>query len=97
MMAEAKVSQAMKKKEIIEEYNRLLDEFKREAAARKEAESRLSELEKSKDAEALDAGLKATVDSALEGTSRLRTLIGTTLNDLGDKLTQQAERLERYL
>ncbi len=95
MMAEAKVSQTMKKKEIIEEYDRLLDEFKREAAARKEAESRLSELEKRKDEEALDAGLETTVVSALEGTSRLRTLIGTTLNDLGDKLTQQAEKLEQ--
>ncbi|MEA3239232.1 MAG: hypothetical protein U9Q94_05575 [Candidatus Bipolaricaulota bacterium] len=95
MAAEAKVSQTMKKKEIIEEYNRLLDEFKQEVAARKEAESRLSELDKRKDAEALDAGLQATVDSALEGTNRLRALIGTTLNDLGDKLTQQAEKLEQ--
>ena len=95
MAAEAKVSQAMKKKEIIEEYNRLLDEFKQEVAARKEAEARLSELDKRKDAEALDAGLQATVDSALEGTNRLRALIGTTLNDLGDKLTQQAEKLEQ--
>ena len=95
MAAEMKVSQTMKKKEIIEEYNRLLDEFTREAAARKEAESRLSELEKRKDAEALDAGLQMTVDSALEGTNRLRTLIGTTLNELGDKLTQEAEKLEQ--
>ena len=95
MAAEAKVSQTMKKKEIIEEYNLLLDEFKQEAAARKEIAGRLSELEKRKDGEALDAGLQATVDSALEGTGRLRTLIGTTLNDLGDKLTQQAEKLEQ--
>lgn len=95
MAAEAKVSQTMKKKEIIEEYDRLLDEFKRETAARKEAESRLSELEKRKNGEALDAGLQTTVDSALEGTNRLRTLIGTTLNDLGNKLTQQAEKLEQ--
>ena len=95
MAAEAKVSQTMKKQEIIEEYDRLLDEFKREAAARKEIAGRLSELEKRKDGEALDAGLQTTVDSALEGTNRLRTLIGTTLNDLGDKLTQQAEKLEQ--
>ena len=94
MKPETKVSLGMTKKEIIEEYNRLLDAFNNEAAARKEADSRLTELEKKQDREALDAGLQATVDSILEGTGRLRALVGSTLNDLGDKMTEQAKRLE---
>lgn len=95
MASGVKVTSGMTKKEIIEEYNRLLDEFQREAAARKDAEKRLSELEKKKDQEALDAGLTTTVDSVLEGISRLRALVGTTLNNFGDKMAEQAEKLER--
>lgn len=94
MKSEAKVSIAMTKKEIIEEYNRLLDAFNEEATARKEADSRLGELEKKQDREALDVGLQATVGSILEGAGRLRALMGSTLNELGDKMTEQAERLE---
>jgi len=94
MKSETKVSLAMTKKEIIEEYKRLLEAFNEEAAARKEADNRLSELEKEQEHEALDAGLEMTVDSILEGASRLRSLMGSTLNELGDKMTEQAERLE---
>lgn len=94
MKPETKVSLAMTKKEIIEEYNRLLDAFNEEASARTEADSRLNELEKKQDREALDAGLQTTVGSILEGAGRLRALMGSTLNELGDKMTEQAERLE---
>lgn len=93
MESPEKVSMSMTKKEIIEEYNRLLDELKEEASARKEADSRLTELEKKQAREALDTGLETTVDSVLEGTGRLRALVGSTLSGLGDKMSEQAEKL----
>jgi DNA repair exonuclease SbcCD ATPase subunit len=89
------VSMSMTKKEIIEEYNRLLDELKEKAAAKKEAASRLTELEKRQSHAALDAGLETTVDSVLEGTNRLRALLVSTLSELGDKMSGQAEKLEQ--
>lgn len=90
---QTKVSPNMTKKEIIEKYNLLLAEFEKEAAARKESADRLTALEKKKDREALDTGLQTTVDSALEGVGRLRALVGTTLNNLGDQMAEQAEKL----
>jgi hypothetical protein len=89
------VRETMTKKELIEEYNRLLDQFNRELAAKDEAQSRVREADRTKDREALETGLAATVDSVLEGASRLRALVGTTLNDLADQMTRQAEKLER--
>ncbi len=95
-MADPKaVRETMTKKELIEEYNRLLDLFNREVTAKEEAQSRAGESERDKDREALEVGLAATVDSVLEGAGRLRALVGTTLNDLADQMTQQAEKLER--
>jgi methyl-accepting chemotaxis protein len=95
MESTKKVSMSMTKKEIIGEYNRLLDELNEEAAAKEEAASRLTELEKRQSQAALDAGLETTVDSVLEGTSRLRGLVGSTLSELGDKMSEQAEKLEQ--
>jgi len=95
MESPEKVSMSMTKKEIIEEYNRLLDGLKEEAAARKEADDRLTELEKRQSQAALDVGLETTVDSVLEGTGRLRALVGSTLSGLGDKMSEQAEKLEQ--
>lgn len=89
------VKETMTKKELIEEYNRLLDQFNREVAAKEETQSRVREADRTKDQEALETGITATVDSVLEGASRLRALVGTTLNDLADQMTQQAEKLER--
>ncbi|MCI2424826.1 hypothetical protein LM599_02200 [Candidatus Acetothermia bacterium] len=90
---QSKVSPTMTKKEIIEKYNLLLTEFEQQAAARKESADRLTAQEKKKASEALDTGLQITVDSALEGVSRLRALVGTTLNNLSDQMAAQAEKL----
>jgi len=95
MAYQARIKDTMTKKDLIEEYHRLLDLFNQEVAATKEAQDRVSELERKTDQEALDAGLATTVDSVFEGTSRLRALAGATLNDLADKMAQQAEKLER--
>lgn len=95
MESPKKVSTNMTKKEIIKEYNNLLDELNEEAAVRKEADSRLTELEKQQAREAIDAGLQTTVDSVIEGTSRLRALVGSTLSGLSDKMSEQAEKLGR--
>ena len=94
MESPKKVSMGMTKKEIIEEYNCLLDELKEEATARKEEDSRLTELEKKQAREALDAGLETTVGSVLEGTGRLSALVRSTLSGLSDKMSEQAEKLE---
>ncbi len=86
---------SLKKQEIIEEYERLLEAFREQAAAREDAERRTGELERRRDAEALDEGLSTTVESVLDGISRLRTLVNTTLADLGDTMTDQAEKAEK--
>lgn len=83
----------MTKKEIIEKYNLLLAEIEKEAVASKESADRLTALEKKREREALDVGLQTTVNSALEGVSRLRALVGTTLNNLSDHMAEQAEKL----
>ncbi len=95
MAYEPKAVASLKKQEIIEEYQHLLEEFQKEAAAREEAERRSGEMERLKDREALDEGLSATVDSVLEGLSRLRALVGSTLSELGDTMTEQAEKAEK--
>ncbi len=95
MAYEPRAVASLKKQEIIEEYQRLLEEFHKEAAARQEAERRAGETERSKDREALDEGLSATVGSVLEGLSRLRALVGSTLSELGDTMTEQAEKAEK--
>jgi len=89
------VRETMTKKALIEEYNRLLDQFNQVVAAKEETRSRVREADRTEDQEALEAGLTTTVDSVLEGASRLRSLVGTALNDLADQMTQQAEKLER--
>jgi hypothetical protein len=95
MESPKKVSMNMTKKEIIAEYNRVLDGLREQAAAKQEAASRLNESEKRQSQAALDAGLETTVDSVLDGTSRLRTLVVSTLSELGDKMSEQAEKLEQ--
>ncbi len=86
---------SLKKQEIIEEYERLLEAFREQAAAREEAERRAGQLDRQRDAQALDEGLSTTVESVLDGISRLRTLVNTTLADLGDTMTDQAEKAEK--
>lgn len=95
MTYQGRIKDTMTKKELIEEYNRLLDLFNQEVAARREDQSRAGQIERKQDRDALDAGLSATVDSVLEGAGRLRALVGTTLNDLADRMTGQAEKIER--
>ena len=95
MKYKEKVSQAMTKKEIIEEYNRLLDALKEEMAAREEAERKLTELQKRKDRQAQDLAREITASSVHEGIAKLKQLIGATLNELSDKMAEQAEQLEQ--
>lgn len=88
------VSQAMTKKEIIEEYNNLLDALKGEMAAQ-EAERKLTELQKRKDHQAQDLAREITTSSVHDGVAKLRQLIGTNLNELSGKMAEQAEQVEQ--
>ena len=95
MKYKEKVSQAMTKKEISQEYNRLLDALKEEMAAREEAERKLTELQKRKDRQAQDLAREITASSVHKGIAKLKQLIGATLNELSDKMAEQAEQLEQ--
>jgi hypothetical protein len=95
MKNKGEVSQAMTKKEIIEEYNNLLDALKEEMASREEAERKLTELQKRKDHQAQDLARETTTSSVHDGVAKLRELIGTNLNELSDKMAEQAEQVEQ--
>ncbi|MCD5408331.1 hypothetical protein LR090_03745 [Candidatus Bipolaricaulota bacterium] len=90
-----KIPSTMTKKEIIEEYNRLLEALKEEMAAREEAERRLTELQKRKDRQAQELAREITTSSVHDGIAKLKQLITTTLNELSDRMAEQAERLEQ--
>jgi len=95
MAAQFRISPQMTKKEIIEKYTSLLDAYKAEAQKAKETEKWQSEAEKYKEAMALQETQEATVESVTENVGKLKAQIKDTLNDLTEKLTSEAERLEQ--
>jgi len=91
---EFKISSQMTKKQIIDEYTRLLEAYRQKVEEAKEAEKWRSEAEKYKEATALKTAKTATVEGVIESVTGLKTQLGKTLTDLTDKLAFQAERLE---
>ncbi len=75
----------MTKRELSEESNCPLDPFNREVAVQEEARSRLRVADRTKHIQPLETGLTATVESVLDGASRLRAPGETTRNDLADQ------------
>lgn len=94
MKESAKISYAMTKKEIIEEYNRLLAEYKKQAQDAREAQKLRAETEKHQDVTALAAAKDASVGAVIEDLGQLRAAVGKTFNDLTEKMSSQADRLE---
>jgi chromosome segregation ATPase len=95
MSAEFKVNQTMSKKELIDEYNRLLDAYKEKVAEVKEAARRRTETEKQSQTAALHVAREASVQSVVDSVGQLRGLMGKTLNDLTEKMSAAAERLDQ--
>ncbi len=92
MTDEFKVTMQMKKQELIDEHEKLLEAYKKklselEAAQRREAAAVAK-------AESLDGAREATVDGVIENVGQLRSQMGKTLNDLTERMTGQAERME---
>lgn len=93
MADEFKVSQNMKKKELIDEYERLLSEFKKKSREADEARTRQREIEKKDTEHALEAARETTIEGVITNLGQLRGQVGKTLNDVTEKMTTQAERL----
>jgi uncharacterized coiled-coil protein SlyX len=94
MTEEFKVSPQMTKKELIAEYTRLLEGYKKKVEEAGDAEKWRSEAEKYKEAAALKTAKDATVEAVIDSVTGLKAQLGKTLMDLTDKMASQAERLE---
>ncbi len=89
----SEVSHSMTKKEIIEKHAELLDAFKKKVKEAEEAKKLASEAEKHSKSTAVKLSKEATVASVVENVGGLRIQIGKTLNDLTEKMNEQAEKL----
>jgi len=95
MTQQFKISSGMTKKEIIDKYTALLNAYKGAVQEAKEAEKWRSEAEKQKEAMAIKETREATVESVTENIGKLKGQIKDTLNNLSERLTSKAERLEQ--
>jgi hypothetical protein len=94
MTEEFNISPQMTKKQLIEEYTRLLEGYKQRVEEAGDAEKWRSEAEKYKEAAALKTARGATVEAVIDSVTGLKAQLGKTLIDLTDKMASQAERLE---
>ena len=94
MEKEFKITPQMTKKEIMENYGKLLEAYKKKAEEAEEAQKWRKEAEKYREAAAMKSAQKATVEGVMDSVGDLRVLFGKTLTDLSEKLASQAERLE---
>jgi len=84
------------KKDLIAQYKELLDAFRDKVAQKRELEKRLSTGGAQKAAEAVEVAAESTVSGVIDTVGQLRGLVASTLNDLTDKMSAQAEQLETY-
>ncbi len=94
MADDFKITTSMTKKELIEKYSKLFNAYQKKLKEAGEAEKWRSEAEKLREKQAVSSAKKATVEGVIENVTSLRTLLAKTLNDLTQKLSNQAERLE---
>jgi chromosome segregation ATPase len=92
MTEEFKVTMQMKKQELIDEHEKLLEAYKKKLSELEAAQQR--EAAAVAKAESLDGAREATVDGVIENVGQLRSQMGKTLNDLTERMTGQAERME---
>jgi len=94
MADEFSISPQMTKSQLIEEHQRLLDAFRDRARQAEESEQRRAEAEKQLEAQALREAEQATPQGVIESLGQMRGQVGSTLNDLVEQMTAQAERLQ---
>lgn len=94
MAEEFSISPQMTKSQLIDEHQRLLDAFRDKARQAEEADQRRAEAEKQLEKHALREAEQATPQGVIESLGQLRGLIGTTVNDLVERMSTQAERLQ---
>ena len=92
MTEEFKVTMQMKKQELIDEHEKLLEAYKRKLGELKSAQQR--EAAAAAKAASLDGAREATVDGVIENVGQLRSQVGKTLNDLTERMTDRAEKME---
>ena len=95
MKDDLRISPNMTKKEIIEKYTSLLDAYEDAIQKAKEVEKWRSEAEKQKESIAIEETRDATVESVMQNIDKLKLHIRDTLNNLAEKLSSEAERLEQ--
>ena len=92
MAEQFKISPQMTKKQLIEEHERLLEAYRGKVSevesVEKESRQAVERLA------ALEAANEATVDGVIENLGQLRSQMGRTLNELTERMTAQAEKLD---
>jgi hypothetical protein len=83
-----------KKQEIMEQYGKLLDSYKKKVKDSEEHQKRVTELERKLEAEAGQVAREATISSVINAIGELRGQVGATLNELTDQMSARAEKLE---
>ncbi len=94
MAEEFAISPQMTKPQLIEEHQRLLDAYRDRARQAEEAEQRRADVERQLEAAARREAQAASPQGVIESLGALRGLLGRTLNDLVERMSAQAERLE---
>jgi hypothetical protein len=91
-MDEFNISAQMTKKTLIEEHERLLDAYRAKIAETEAADQRAASA--ASRLQSLAVAREATVDGVIENLGQTRAQVGRTLNELTERMTAQADRLE---
>lgn len=93
MKDQFKLPSNITKAALIDRYKTLLEAYREKSAKAEAIERERSETDKKEDSAALRVGDDTSVQSVVEAVGQLRVLIGNTLNDLTEQLTERADQL----
>lgn len=88
------IASSATKKEILDQFDRLMAAYKKKVEEAAELHKRLGEAEKHKASEVAKCAGNTTVHGVVETLGALRTQFGKAINDLTDQMLGQAEKLE---
>ena len=88
------ISPQLKKAELIEQYQKLLDAYNAQVKELKVAQKQLSEADKHRDEAALKVAEATTVQGVVDALGRLRGQFGKALTDLTEQMTTKAEQVD---
>ncbi len=93
-MEDFKITTNMTKKELIEKYSKLFNAYQKKLKEAEEAQKWRSQAERLKEEQAVKRAKDTTVDGVLSGVAELRKVMTKALDDMAQRLSSQAERLQ---